>query len=149
MDLPALWPWTSQPPYCEEQMFISKLPTPCYFCYSSQKELRHVIPPSITVISFYILPIMNMYSNFFISLPTFAILCFFFCILMDVKWYLTVVLIWISLMIVILSNTCGCLVAQSCPTLCDPIDCSLPGSSVHGDSPGENTDVDCQGIFPT
>ena len=22
-------------------------------------------------------------------------------------------------------------VAQSCPTLCDPIDCSLPGSSVH------------------
>ena len=21
---------------------------------------------------------------------------------------------------------------QSCPTLCDPIDCSLPGSSVHG-----------------
>ena len=23
-------------------------------------------------------------------------------------------------------------VAQSCLTLCDPIDCSLPGSSVHG-----------------
>ena len=23
-------------------------------------------------------------------------------------------------------------VAQSCPTLCNPIDCSLPGSSVHG-----------------
>ena len=23
-------------------------------------------------------------------------------------------------------------VAQSCPTLCDPLDCSLPGSSVHG-----------------
>ena len=23
-------------------------------------------------------------------------------------------------------------VAQSCPTLCDPIDCSLPGYSVHG-----------------
>ena len=22
-------------------------------------------------------------------------------------------------------------VAQSCPTLCDPMDCSLPGSSVH------------------
>jgi len=21
---------------------------------------------------------------------------------------------------------------QSCPTLCDPVDCSLPGSSVHG-----------------
>ena len=23
-------------------------------------------------------------------------------------------------------------VAQSCRTLCDPMDCSLPGSSVHG-----------------
>ena len=23
-------------------------------------------------------------------------------------------------------------VVQSCPTLCDPMDCSLPGSSVHG-----------------
>ena len=23
-------------------------------------------------------------------------------------------------------------VAQSCPTLCNPVDCSLPGSSVHG-----------------
>ena len=25
-----------------------------------------------------------------------------------------------------------CLVAQSCPTLCDSMNCSLPGSSVHG-----------------
>ena len=25
-----------------------------------------------------------------------------------------------------------CEVAQSCPTLHDPMDCSLPGSSVHG-----------------
>ena len=25
-----------------------------------------------------------------------------------------------------------CLVAQTCTTLCDPIDCSPPGSSVHG-----------------
>ena len=23
-------------------------------------------------------------------------------------------------------------VAQLCPTLCDPVDCSLPGSSLHG-----------------
>ena len=34
---------------------------------------------------------------------------------------------------------CECLVTQSRPTLCDPMDCSLPGSSVHGDSPGKNT----------
>ena len=44
-----------------------------------------------------------------------------------------------------------CLVVLSCPTLCDPIDSSLPGSSVYGYSPGKNTGVDChallQGIF--
>ena len=27
---------------------------------------------------------------------------------------------------------CCCLVAQLCLTLCDPMDCSPPGSSVHG-----------------
>ena len=27
----------------------------------------------------------------------------------------------------------ACLVVQSCLTLCDPMDCSPPGSSVHGD----------------
>ena len=26
---------------------------------------------------------------------------------------------------------CACLVAQSCPTLCDAMDCSPPGSSIH------------------
>ena len=31
-----------------------------------------------------------------------------------------------------------CLVAQLCLTLCNPMDCCLPGSSVHGDSPGKN-----------
>ena len=30
-------------------------------------------------------------------------------------------------------------VAQSCMTLCNPVDCSPPGSPVHGDSPGRNT----------
>ena len=48
---------------------------------------------------------------------------------------------------------CVCLVAQSCQTLCDPVDCSPPGSSDHGDSPGKNTGVGChvllQRIFPT
>ena len=32
-------------------------------------------------------------------------------------------------------------VAQWCLTLCDPMDCSLPGSFVHGISPGQNTGV--------
>ena len=46
-----------------------------------------------------------------------------------------------------------CLVAQSCPTLWDPMNCSQPDSSAHGDSPGKNTGVSCyallQHIFPT
>ena len=33
------------------------------------------------------------------------------------------------------------LVTQSCLTVCDPVDCSLPGSSLHGDSPSKNTGV--------
>ena len=44
------------------------------------------------------------------------------------------------------------LVTQSYPALCEPMDCSSPGSSVHGDSPGKNTGVGChallQRIFP-
>ena len=40
---------------------------------------------------------------------------------------------------------------QLCPTLCDSMDCSPLGSSVHGDSPGKNTGVGChellQGVF--
>ena len=36
-----------------------------------------------------------------------------------------------------------CLVAQLYLTLCDPRDCSPPGSSVHGVSPGKNTGVGC------
>ena len=44
-------------------------------------------------------------------------------------------------------------VTQWCLTLCNPMDCSLPGSSIHEDSPVKNTGVGChallQGIFRT
>ena len=39
------------------------------------------------------------------------------------------------------------LVAQLCLTLCNPMVCSLPGSSVHGDSPGKNTGVGCHALL--
>ena len=46
-----------------------------------------------------------------------------------------------------------CLVTQLCLTFCDPMDYSLPGSSVNGDSPGKNTGMGfqalLQGIFLT
>ena len=44
------------------------------------------------------------------------------------------------------------LVAQACSNLCDPMNCSPPGSSVHGGSSGKNTRVCCyaflQGNLP-
>ena len=46
-----------------------------------------------------------------------------------------------------------CLLTQSCLTLCDPMNCNPPSSSVRGDSPDKTTGVGChaplQGIFPT
>ena len=45
------------------------------------------------------------------------------------------------------SKMCVCLDAQSCQTLCYPMDCSLLGSPVPGDSPGKNTGVGWKTIF--
>ena len=39
---------------------------------------------------------------------------------------------------------CVCSVAQLYPTLCSPVVCSLPGSSVHGIFSDKNTGVGCQ-----
>ena len=47
-------------------------------------------------------------------------------------WFLVLVTMWVL-----------CSVAQSSPTLCGPMDCSLPCSSVLEDSPGKNTGVSC------
>ena len=61
--------------------------------------------------------------------------------------------IYTHLCIYIHTHAVLCLVPQSCPTLCNPMDCFLPDSSVHEVSPGKNTGVGClallQGIFPT
>ena len=51
------------------------------------------------------------------------------------------------------SSLLGTVLCCSRVQLCNPMCCSPPGSSVHGDSPGKNTGVGChallQGIFPT
>ena len=45
-------------------------------------------------------------------------------------------------------STVLCLAAQSCLTLCDPINYSLAGFSVHGiDFPGKNTGVGCHALL--
>ena len=40
-------------------------------------------------------------------------------------------------------------VAQSCPTLCDPVDCSPPGSSVHGVLQARILEWTASSFFPT
>ena len=53
----------------------------------------------------------------------------------------------------LVSGLCLCLVTHLCLTLWDPLDWSLLGSCVRGDSAGKNTGVGShallQGIFPT
>ena len=52
-----------------------------------------------------------------------------------------------------LTIACVCVSHSVVSDSCDPMDWSLPGSSVHGDSPGKNTGVGChfllQGLFLT
>ena len=72
----------------------------------------------------------------------------------NLKKCLTVTLLATHLKLSVLCiNYVLCLVAQLCPALCDPMDCSLPGSFVRGDSPGKHTGMGChallQGIVQT
>ena len=45
------------------------------------------------------------------------------------------------------SHVCSCAWSLKCLTLCDPMDCSPPGSSVHRDSPGRNAGVGCHSLL--
>ena len=68
-------------------------------------------------------------------------------------WSFQLLFLWINFPFLSPPVLLHCFTAQSCPILYDPIDCSLPGTSVHGDSPGKNIGLSCrallQGIFPT
>ena len=102
---------------------------------SSFHFLRNHILFSIVAISIYIS------NNSVQGFPILHILpdnCYLFSLLMtailaDIKWYFIAVLIWISLMTsdVEYLLLCMCSVAQSCLTLCNSTDRSLPGFSIH------------------
>ena len=47
-------------------------------------------------------------------------------------WKFTKIRRWWQLCLYILNILCVCSAAWLCPTLCDPMDCSSPGSPVHG-----------------
>ena len=57
---------------------------------------------------------------------------------------------WFTHLVLCEFNSCTVLrlVTQLCRTIFDPMDCSPPISSVHGDSPGKNTGVGCHALFP-
>ena len=61
--------------------------------------------------------------------------CIYFLSLLNIRWFIFV----LSLLVVCISSSNFFMyheseseVAQSYPTLCDPMDCSLPGFSIHG-----------------
>ena len=46
------------------------------------------------------------------------------------------------------ASTFPCIITSLlCLSLCDPMDCSPPGSSIHGDSSGKNTGVGCRALL--
>ena len=49
-----------------------------------------------------------------------------------IQWYTNNCNLWLESQLVNTIVVIVVLVAQSCPTLCNPMDCSPPGSSVHG-----------------
>ena len=67
--------------------------------------------------------------------------------------YQSVLCEWVKMLVFSLSPVVANLLLLSVVSLCDPIDYSPPGSSVHRDSPGQNTGLGChfllQGIFLT
>ena len=93
---------------------------------------------------------MNKKSNY-ICFPTFFILTINLCRSIYRESYLS--LFNGSMVFYYIALCAVCLVTWSCPTLCDPMDCSLPGFCVRGNSPGKNTGIGChallQGIFLT
>ena len=138
-----LWQWF--PPFCPPA-YLSILPV-----------ILLLIPSSVLFISVCSLVLLDLWQTFLASSPLFSqdpgssSLSLFWTLsgrLPSSTWFsffsgvLSCPFIWDM-----------CLVALSCTTLCDHMDCSPPGFSVHGNSPDKNTGVGCrallQGIFPT
>ena len=74
----------------------------------------------------------------------------------NASWWADSIQKWMPFIPQLTSRFMMCVCAdllQSCPSLCEPMDCSPSGFSVHGDSPAKNTEMDChallQGIFLT
>ena len=90
-----------------------------------------------------------------LSYWSFSFLALYFGLTCEPSFLTSVFDLWLFCFVLFLNlNAMLCAVlSQSVVTLCDLMDCSLPGSSFHGDSQGKNPGVGfhalLQGIFPT
>ena len=90
-----------------------------------------------------------------LSYWSFSFLALYFGLTCEPSFLTSVFDLWLFCFVLFLNlNAVLCAVlSQSVVTLCDLMDCSLPGSSFHGDSQGKNPGVGfhalLQGIFPT
>ena len=84
------------------------------------------------IIRLHVMPYLNAF-------PHSSLISFFFLII--AQYWTTILSAWVFSFAVL------CLVAQLYPTLCNPIDCSPPSFSAHGDSPGKNTWVGCHALL--
>ena len=90
-------------------------------------------------------------NDFYVYIKRIAQILFLFCFVLFCFWVMAIVQ-------QIVGQCCGYKESRhchflhakslrSCPTLCDLMDCSLPGSSIHP-SPGKNIGVDCYSSPP-
>ena len=88
--------------------------------------------------------------DWIISIDLFSILVidyflFHITLLFKPMWWIILFCIYFSHFTFCFVLFCCCLVTKSCPTLCNPMDCSPPGSSVHGIS--QTRILECVAIY--
>ena len=123
-------------------MVIFPVSSPSTSLPATRPQMFHFLPTSLCLLCTFISSIMDLglWPSSSACLP-----------LLMSPWSAldVVVTFWAS------GNKCICahLVAQSCPVLCDPMDCSLPGFSVHEILQARILEwvavAFLQGIFPT
>ena len=126
-----------------------------YFSFPNRVWSKNISSPTKKIrgqrsICLYLFPIRR--SLIFLDL---TFICTYIYIYIDMcvytHTYIYIYLIHISMFIHTYIHVCVC--SQSCLTLCDPIECSPLGSSVHEIFQAWNTGAGChfhlQGIFPT
>ena len=87
----------------------------------------HCMYDETSLLIYYIYCFSQIFTIFFLL---FCFLLIFFFQLISYFFYGIIICSYVPSVL--------CLVAQSCPTLCNPMDCSSPAFSVYGDSPGKN-----------